>query len=152
MKNTSFISKSSADTAEYGQNFVEELCGGDVVTLSGDLGAGKTTFSQSVLGALGAEGPFTSPTFTVIKQYELGKGSAGYEKGISRVYHIDAYRISDVDMVELGWNEMIASSDAIILVEWPEKIAALIPDQSIALSFETLSENERKIMVVGETH
>ena len=109
-----------------------------IVTLAGDLGAGKTTFAQGFLGALGADGPFTSPTFTIMKLYEVGKW---------QVYHIDPYRITTDDVVALGWKEMVADKDVIILLEWPEIVATLVPDDAITVKFSHVDECTRKITV-----
>ncbi len=145
MTDHEMVTASTEATVVFAQQYACTLIGGDIVALSGDLGAGKTTFSQAVLAALGAEGPFTSPTFSVIKQYDLSADSQGAAQGISVVYHIDAYRIVVSDMIELGWQEMQLMDKGLILVEWPEKIADLLPDRCKYVDFHTLSHNQRRI-------
>ncbi len=109
-----------------------------VIALRGDLGAGKTTFAQGLLSALGAEGPYTSPTFTIIKEYDVN------EKEIAKVYHVDAYRVGSKDMQSLGWNEIIADSRAIVIIEWSENIADIVPDDAVVISCELISETDHK--------
>ncbi len=95
-----------------------------IVTLSGDLGAGKTTLAQGILTSLGAAGPFTSPTFGIIKMYALPDAAS---HGFARAYHVDPYRVCADDIRALGWGEMAADARAVIIVEWPSRIAQLIP-------------------------
>ncbi|MDZ4385535.1 MAG: tRNA (adenosine(37)-N6)-threonylcarbamoyltransferase complex ATPase subunit type 1 TsaE [Candidatus Moranbacteria bacterium] len=125
------------------------LGGAFVFCLEGDLGAGKTTFTQGVLKGLGAEGPYTSPTFLIMKEYNLQ--DTKYKKQetkkfkIRNIYHIDAYRVGAEDVLSLGWEEIIADPKNVVIVEWPEKIARILPENSIRIKFEWLDENQRKI-------
>lgn len=145
MENSTFIVDSLDATLQYARKFASSLSGGEIIALRGDLGAGKTTFSQEILQTLGAAGPFTSPTFTIIKQYDLSDESSGCAQGVRRVFHIDAYRVTDVDMVELGWQEMVDDVQAVMLIEWPGKIAPLIPARAQEIFFETVSQTSRRI-------
>lgn len=108
-----------------------------VITLMGDLGSGKTTFTQGFLAACGAQGPYTSPTFTIMKEYDVDVHT------IKKIYHIDAYRITSQDMIELGWQDLLADPSARIIVEWPEKIQDILPDDSVAITCTWVSESER---------
>ena len=115
-----------------------------VVTLSGDLGAGKTTFAQGVAKALGVGETVTSPTFVIQKIYEL-EGQK-----FSRLIHIDAYRLKSAHELEmLGWKELCAESGNLILLEWPEHVAALIPHDAIRIRFD-IHGDERTISINGE--
>ena len=109
-----------------------------IITLDGDLGSGKTTFTQGVLAASFAEGPYTSPTFTIMKEYEVS--AFGFEK----IYHIDAYRISGKDMVELGWNDIVDDRHALVIIEWPENIANILPKNATQIQCKWISESERE--------
>ena len=132
---------------------VKEILGGIssretavVLALSGDLGAGKTTFSQSVARALGVRENVISPTFVIMKSYEFtgGKNLSGF----SRLVHIDAYRLdSDTELLKLGWNELIADPQNLILVEWPEKVAEIIPKNAHKISLSHVSESTRQIRI-----
>jgi tRNA threonylcarbamoyladenosine biosynthesis protein TsaE len=111
-----------------------------IIALSGDLGAGKTTFAQGIARALGIEENVTSPTFVIEKIYQLDG------QKFSRLIHIDAYRLNDPHELEvLGWKEIIADPANLILVEWPEKAAGLIPADALRISF-TGSGESREIM------
>lgn len=102
-----------------------------VVTLSGDLGAGKTTFTQGLARALGVEDTVTSPTFVIEKAYEL------QGKAWERLIHIDAYRLNgEHDLAVLGWDEMVQDGGNLIVLEWPEKVAGAIPTDAVRISFE----------------
>ncbi len=121
-----------------------------VVTLSGDLGAGKTTFAQGVAKALGVGETVTSPTFVIQKIYDL-PAQAGLEgQKFSHLIHIDAYRLKSAHELEmLGWKELCAESGNLILVEWPEHVAALIPHDAIRIRFD-IHGDERTISINGE--
>lgn len=114
-----------------------------IICLEGDLGAGKTTFAQGILQSLGATGPYTSPTFLIMKEYEI-------KSKFSTVYHIDAYRIDSIGMLDLGWDEIVANKKNIIIIEWPEKIETILPPQAMRIKFEYIKENERKISLAPD--
>jgi tRNA threonylcarbamoyladenosine biosynthesis protein TsaE len=97
---------------------------GDVIALAGPLGSGKTAFARAFIRALAPGEEVPSPTFTLVQTYETNLGS---------IWHFDAYRLADPeDTVELGIDE--ALSDGIVLVEWPEKIAGMLPEQRIEVA------------------
>jgi len=123
--------------------------GAAVICLSGDLGAGKTTFTQGLLEELGAEGPYTSPTFAIMKEYNLSNNN-GEKNNLKTAYHIDTYRIESKDILELDWNEIISNPGNVVIVEWAERIRDIIPENATWINFEWISENERKITFVNE--
>jgi tRNA threonylcarbamoyladenosine biosynthesis protein TsaE len=137
------ISHSEGETRTTAADFAARISAGSAVALRGDLGAGKTAFSSGVLAALGAVGPFPSPTFVIMHRYDLPVAS---EQGIRRIYHIDAYRINDPDeLSRLGFEEWITDPEGLVLIEWPERVESLLPKNTITISIETVSETERKI-------
>jgi tRNA threonylcarbamoyladenosine biosynthesis protein TsaE len=140
----SFISTNSAQTRKLGKILAEELCKGEIVCLTGELGSGKTTFAQGILKGLGAKGPYTSPTFVVMKQYKL-KITARSSK-LLNVYHIDAYRVGAKDVLDLGWEEIVSDKKNIVIVEWAERIKNIIPKNAVWLEFEPLKDDMRKIV------
>jgi len=115
-----------------------------VVGLYGDLGAGKTTFTQSVAKAVGVEDHVVSPTFVIEKIYELPQPQTGF----THLIHIDAYRLEKSDeLLHLGFQEITSDPNNLILIEWPERVADVMPEH-IKISFKTLENpNEREIEI-----
>jgi len=112
-----------------------------VLGLFGDLGSGKTTFSKSFVGAFGVEQTVTSPTFVIEKIYKLP-----LDKKFKHIIHIDAYRLSNgKELIELGWNEIFENPENIILIEWPEKVADILPEDIEKIHFEFIDEDKREI-------
>lgn len=142
MKN---LTHSAEETRALGEAVARDTKPGSILALRGDLGAGKTTFVQGFLEALGAEKPYVSPTFVIMKEYDLAEASAN---GIRRIYHVDAYRMDDPEEIEkLGFEEWCVDPEGLILVEWPEKIAPLLPLTTKTISFAWLSDTDREIIV-----
>ncbi|MGN1221841.1 MAG: tRNA (adenosine(37)-N6)-threonylcarbamoyltransferase complex ATPase subunit type 1 TsaE [Christensenellales bacterium] len=133
------VCKNLLDTQEFAKQFASGLKGGEVVTLNGDLGAGKTTFTQFLAKSLGIIQPVTSPTFTLMNQYLDGR---------LKLYHFDMYRIEDIDeILETGLTEYFGNRDAVCIIEWAENIASLLPKNLIKITIEKLGETERLFKV-----
>ncbi len=111
------------DTEQAGAALAADLEPGDVVLVSGELGAGKTTFVRGALRALGVPGPVTSPTFVVGHAYEGGAGP---------VSHLDLYRLAGMGDEDPGLLEPFFAPDAIVFVEWPEHAAGAWPQERVA--------------------
>ena len=112
-----------------------------VVGLYGDLGAGKTTFSQAVAKTLEVEETVVSPTFVIMKIYELSG------QKWKHLIHIDAYRLEkSSELARLGWQELISDSGNLILIEWPERVVDIMLEHT-SIHFTHISENEREIEV-----
>lgn len=129
-----WVSHSAEEMQAYAARFVASLSpregGATVVALSGQLGAGKTTFTQGAAKALGVEEVVTSPTFVIEKVYALTEQSFG------RLIHIDAYRLESAHQLEvLEWEELLADPGNLILIEWPEQVPGAIPAGAAQLSF-----------------
>lgn len=127
--------------------------GATLITLSGDLGAGKTAFTQALAAALGVAETVTSPTFVIEKIYQLPPDAAARagvpEHGafFTRLIHIDAYRLeSSAELMPLGFGEIMQSDQNLVVLEWPEKVADALPPPAHYLSFEALADGSRKIM------
>ncbi len=135
---------SAEETKAFGQQMAETMPPGVLLCLTGDLGAGKTTFTQGLLAGFGATRPYISPTFVIMKQYELSMPSA---TGIKRVYHADAYRVEEKDFRELGFAEWCADPEGVVIVEWPERIVNILPEKRVEVTIESLSEMKREIRV-----
>lgn len=116
-----------------------ELRGRSVVLFRGPMGAGKTTLISRIAAALGAEDTVTSPTFALVNQYE-GEGGR-------RIYHFDFYRINDVEeALDLGYEEYFYSGE-LCLVEWPEKIEPLLPEDAMTVTI-TVGEDEHRCFTI----
>lgn len=114
-----------------------------VIALSGDLGAGKTTFAQAVARELGVTETVTSPTFIIERVYKLSRESG---RGFAHLIHIDAYRLeSERELEALGWEELVADPQNLILIEWCERVPSLIPKDAKRLTFSYVSEDTRTI-------
>ena len=150
-----FITTSSSETQKLGEALARELRGGQIICLVGNLGSGKTTFTQGLLKGLKVKGPYTSPTFLIMKQYHVTHNMKhGTEKSkmlhascfmLHDIYHIDAYRVSAEDILDLGWEEIIADKNNVVIIEWAERIKDIIPDDSLWLEFSWMDEKKRKI-------
>jgi|JI8StandDraft_1071087.scaffolds.fasta_scaffold07159_2 tRNA threonylcarbamoyladenosine biosynthesis protein TsaE len=115
-----------------------------VLALTGDLGAGKTTLTQALGKKLGVSETMISPTFVIMKNYVLGE--SGEVRGYRKLVHIDAYRLdSPQEMMTLGFETLLADPGNLIIVEWPERIAGILPSDRIAITLEHLEENKRAI-------
>lgn len=112
----------TSEASAFAKGLVCRERGATLITLSGELGAGKTSFVQGIAGALGVPGPVTSPTFVLEKIYPL-RGSV-----FSKLIHIDAYRLTSGDELRaLGFDELMGDVQNLILLEWPEKVIDLLP-------------------------
>lgn len=141
-----YHTKNAQETKDLAQQFSKNVRGGQCICLHGDLGSGKTTFTQGLLKALGAQGPYTSPTFVIMKRYDLPP-CTNDDKSLLRIYHIDAYRINASAMVELGWQEMIDDARGVVIVEWPEQITSVLPVHAQTIDLVWVNNDERKITI-----
>lgn len=132
------VSSCEADTENFGAEVARTCPRGSVILLDGDLGAGKTVFSRGFARALGIDEPVSSPTYTIVQEYELP------ERG--RLYHLDLYRISGVDAaLAFGVDEFLNDPSSYALVEWPERIAGILPDDAIRITLKHIGEGRREI-------
>lgn len=116
---------------------LESLDGRTVVAFDAPMGAGKTTLISRIAAQLGAEDDVTSPTFAIVNQYE----------GERTIYHFDMYRIErPEEALDFGCEEYLASGE-LCLVEWPEKIEALLPDDTMVVKIEILGDEERRFII-----
>jgi len=112
---------SQEDTIEFGKKLGVLLKKGDIVCITGDLGTGKTVLTNGIASALGIDEYITSPTFTIVNEYE---------KGDISLYHFDVYRISDPEeMFEIGFEEYLYG-DGIVVIEWADLIKSILPDEN----------------------
>lgn len=136
------ITRDTLETEKAGRVFASFLKKGDVVSLRGSLGAGKTVFAKGIARALGIEENIVSPTFTLVQEYE----------GSMKLYHLDLYRLSGDDEFESMGGEDFLYPDGVSLIEWSEKIEDMLPDNTIYVTI-TIGENlERTIRAEGGEH
>ena len=154
------ITKSASQTQKLGEKIGRDLKPPVVIALYGDLGSGKTTFIQGLAKGLGIKKRITSPTFVFIRQYEIslprspfghlggGEATTSTPARCDVFYHVDLYRIEKKDKVQnLGLEEIFSESQAVVAIEWAEKIKEILPKKRINLWFKYLNQNERKIIV-----
>ena len=135
-----FITHTSEETIELGRQLSKQLPNGAVVILNGDLGVGKTTFVRGVAQGLNIKDVVQSPTFNIMKVYF---------KADRPLIHIDAYRLAD-NNVDIGLDEYIGYESGITIIEWPQFISELIPENRISITISRINETERDIFVEGE--
>lgn len=138
-----YLSKSTEETNKIASDFLNTLnytgraC---VIALQGDLGAGKTAFAQEVGKILGVVENMHSPTFVIEKIYKIDF------KGFNKLIHIDAYRLEkESELLHLGWQEIIKEPENLILIEWPENVPGLIPQDAKRISFKFIDDKTREI-------
>jgi tRNA threonylcarbamoyladenosine biosynthesis protein TsaE len=141
-----YLSNSLETTAKKAEEFVATLAPNSkatVVGLYGDLGSGKTTFTQAVAKILGVTGTVTSPTFIIEKIYHLS------QKNFKHLIHIDAYRLEkSEELTKLGWQEIIDNPENLIFIEWPERVANILPPDIKKINFAFIDETTREIDIV----
>jgi tRNA threonylcarbamoyladenosine biosynthesis protein TsaE len=138
-------SESLVETQLLARQFVDTIRPGAfarVVALHGDLGSGKTSFAQGVALCLKVDGQVQSPTFVIEKIYPTK------HPHFKKLIHIDAYRLeSSRELEKLGFRELLEDPGNLILVEWPERVADLMPDTADIIRFEFIDENTRAIEI-----
>ena len=135
-----YYTNSADETRELAAKIAAETPNGTVFALDGNLGAGKTVFASGFARGLGITEPVSSPTFTIVQEYPRADGM---------FFHLDLYRIDNPDAaLAFGIDEFLYASDAISLVEWPERIEGLFPPGTIRVAIErTDREETRKITI-----
>ena len=133
------LTHSSEETIAQGREIGAKLKAPVLILLSGDLGAGKTTLTKGIAAGLGAarEDDVTSPTFTLVHKYE----------GSTRVYHVDLYRIENLHDFETLGLEDIFSEQAVVIVEWPDRLKLRTDWRIVRIQLEHVAEDTRKILI-----
>ena len=136
----SFEVQSVEETWALATQVAAELKAGDILCLEGDLGAGKTTFTQGLAHALGVKGRVTSPTFCIVQEHPATGGAS-----IPLLVHMDLYRLhGEDDVLAIGWEDYLAPG-AVLVVEWPERAGSLIPPEARHIVFLHRGEENRQI-------
>jgi len=137
---TTLTSSSVAETEAIAGKLAKALPNGSVLALHGDLGAGKTVFARGFARALGIDEPITSPTFTIVQEYPYRNG---------RLYHLDLYRIDNADAaLAFGVDEFLYGHRGMTLLEWPERIAPILPEGTVHIRIEPgEEEGSRRLFI-----
>ena len=137
MKEWKVVTDSPQKTKALAEMIGRAVSAGTLITLSGDLGAGKTTFTQGLAKGLDIDRKVTSPTFTIMKEY----------KGILPLYHIDAYRLENITQ-DLGFEDYI-DGDGVCVIEWANFIEYVLPDQLLNIEFTINDDDSRTLTLQG---
>lgn len=131
-------------THDFARDYIRDLTPhknhATVIGLSGDLGSGKTTFVQALAHALGVTHSVTSPTFVILKRYPVR------DHRFTTLVHIDAYRLAGSDELHaLGFEKLLEDPASIIVIEWPEHVRDVLPDDSAMIDFQFIDDKTRRI-------
>ncbi len=134
-KKITFISEEEAHTEAIASSLADIVQAGDVITLTGELGVGKTHFTKGLAKGLGIIERVTSPTFTIVKEYE----------GRLPLYHLDVYRLEHSDE-DIGFDEYFYG-DGVAVIEWAQFIEAFLPEEYLSITIERTGDTAREITV-----
>lgn len=136
MKQGTIFTSSREETLALAARFARTLRGGEIIFLRGPIGAGKTVFVKGIASSLGLKSSPTSASFSLMKKYH---------NKLHRLFHIDLFRLSAGEVFNLGFEEMLEDEDAIILAEWPDPIAHVLPADRLEMDFILRQGDEREI-------
>ena len=135
-----YLTHSAVETEALGERLGAGLRGGEVIAYTGDLGAGKTAFTRGLARGLGITGRVTSPTFTIVNEYEGGR---------LPLFHFDMYRLSSSDeLYDIGWEDYLARG-GVCAVEWSEIVADVLEPDTIRVDIQHRGGDERAITITG---
>lgn len=134
-----FLTHSPEETELLGEKLAKKLMGGEILAYRGDLGAGKTAFTRGLARGLGISDRVTSPTYTIVNEYEGGR---------LPLFHFDMYRLDSADdLFDIGWEDYLLRG-GICAVEWSENVPEAMAD-AITVEIRKISENDRQILIEG---
>ncbi|HAQ05447.1 MAG: YjeE family ATPase [Candidatus Azambacteria bacterium GW2011_GWB2_46_37] len=147
-----FITTNSKQTQKLAEMLAKEIKSAPlqkrafVVGLEGDLGSGKTTFTQGFARGLKIKEKILSPTFVILKKFKIHKHKLNVKNGHKYFYHFDCYRLeSSKDLTTMGFKEIIKNTENIVLIEWADKIKRALPKDYLKIKFRWLDKNKREI-------
>jgi tRNA threonylcarbamoyladenosine biosynthesis protein TsaE len=137
-----FLSDSPRTTQQFGERLGRLIRPGDVIGLSGELGAGKTTLAAGIGRGWGAREGVSSPTFILVNEYSREDGG--------RLYHVDAYRLcTPADAESIALSDLLSEPNSAVLVEWPERVDGSLPAERLWIELQWRGENQRQVTVKG---
>ncbi|HSW96689.1 MAG TPA: tRNA (adenosine(37)-N6)-threonylcarbamoyltransferase complex ATPase subunit type 1 TsaE [Candidatus Saccharimonadales bacterium] len=138
------ITNTAEETKKFAKEFILHINSGEVITLSGELGAGKTTFVQGLAEGLGITNRIISPTFIIMRTYEIHSTSKILD--LKTFYHVDLYRTShENDIDGLGLPEILQDPHVITVIEWPERMGSRLPKKRWDLQIKNIEGDVREI-------
>lgn len=139
------VTKSAAETKKLGEE-IGRANTFNIMCLWGNLGSGKTTFVQGFARGLGITSRLLSPTFIIVRRYQIPE--------VSRfLFHLDLYRIKEPeDAKAIGFSEMLADPESVVVIEWPERLGTLLPEKRIDITFSVLPNGEHEIKATSTSH
>lgn len=138
------ITNSPEETYELGRALSSQINTGTIITLHGDLGGGKTTFAQGLASGFGIKGRVSSPSYVLVKEYAF----EGKKSTLTKIYHLDLYRLDVYEKDELGIRDMLKDKSSIVLIEWAEKAREYLPARRIDVYFKQIDTEKREIIVL----
>ena len=150
------LSHSPTETKKFAKELATELLkkppkrkGAFVVGLEGELGAGKTSFAQGFAKGLGVKEKVLSPTFLIMRKYQIPKSLPVRQAGkFQNLYHVDCYRIQNSkELLALGWRKIVGNPQNIVLVEWADRIKKILPRNSLRIVFVLEGQTTRRLVV-----
>ncbi len=137
------LTEDTNQTIKAGENFAKDIKPGDKIFLIGELGAGKTTFTQGIAKHFNIRGRIISPTFVLIRKHEVESKFKGERQDIKTLYHIDLYRLEDVKEIKgLGLDEILEDHEGVFLIEWGDRSKI---EYTWKINFEIIGDNKRRI-------
>jgi tRNA threonylcarbamoyladenosine biosynthesis protein TsaE len=139
--------QSETETKTLGKKIATTMTGGQIICLHGELGAGKTTFTKGLAEGLGITETITSPTFTLMNVYKV----QSQKSKVQSLVHIDTYRLKDAnELLQIGAEDYIGEPNTLTLIEWPEKIKALLQNKKVTnITIDHQTENSRLITITN---
>lgn len=139
-----YHTQSNTETLNLGQKIAQELKGGEILALSGNLGSGKTVLARGLAQGLQIKKPITSPTFVLMKIYSVKNHPT-----IKNLLHLDTYRLNSFkDLKDLNLTDYLGRKDSVCLIEWPEKIAEQLPTNTWWIKFETPAADDQRVIEI----
>ncbi len=149
-KSQKFLSRNESETLEFAQNFSKRLRGGEIIALVGELGAGKTVFTRGLARGFGIKQKIQSPTFLLMKIYNIKKTKKQKNLKTKFLCHVDAYRLMGADeLIDIGLLDWLGRPDTVTVIEWADKVPKLLHEKKvIKINFELGERLKERIIKI----